>query len=68
MASWQSIFKTDKLYRAEIVKDCLLDQSLQPIIVDKKDSAYQFGHYEVMVTSDEVLRAIKIIENEITFG
>ncbi|MBK6265780.1 hypothetical protein JKA74_12110 [Marivirga sp. S37H4] len=67
MAKWQSIFTTDKLYRAEIVKDFLSDQQLQPIIVDKKDSAYQLGHFEVMVTSDEVLRAIKIIENEIKF-
>ncbi len=67
MEKWQSIYKTDKLYRAEIVKDFLSDQHIQPIIVDKKDSAYQFGYYEIMVTSDEVLRAIKIIENEIKF-
>ncbi len=67
MASWQTVFKTDKLYRAEIVKDCLKEYNIQPIVVDKKDSAYQLGYYEVKVATEEVLVAIKIIEDEIKF-
>ncbi len=67
MANWQTVFKTDKLYRAEIVKDCLKDYNIQPIVVDKKDSAYQLGFYEVKVATEEVLVAIKVIEDEIKF-
>ena len=43
MRNWKTVYKTDKLYQAQIVKDYLQDKELQPIIVDKKDSAYQLG-------------------------
>lgn len=67
MKNWKTIYKTDKLYQAQIVKDYLQDKELQPIIVDKKDSAYQLGFYEIVVTVDEVMRAIKLIEDDIKF-
>lgn len=67
MKNWKTVYKTDKLYQAQIVKDYLQDKELQPIIVDKKDSAYQLGYYEIVVTVDEVMRAIKLIEDDIKF-
>ncbi|HET8858579.1 hypothetical protein [Marivirga sp.] len=67
MKNWKTVYKTDKLYQAQIVKDYLQDKDLQPIIVDKKDFAYQLGYYEIVVTVDEVMRAIKLIEDEIRF-
>ena len=68
MANWQTIYKTELLYRAEIVKSYLSDESIESIVLDKKDSAYQFGHYELLVKPEQVLQAIKIIEDDITFG
>ncbi|MFQ3212603.1 MAG: hypothetical protein ACJAT1_001970 [Marivirga sp.] len=68
MSKWQIIYKTDLLYRAEIVKSHLGESLIDSIVLDKKDSAYQLGHYELLVAPDQVLRAIKIIENDITFG
>jgi hypothetical protein len=67
MKNWKTVYKTEKLYQAQIVKDYLQDKDLQPIIVDKKDSAYQLGFYEIVVTVDEVMRAIKLIEDDIKF-
>ena len=67
MKNWKTVYKTEKLYQAQIVKDYLQDKELQPIIVDKKDSAYQLGFYEIVVTVDEVMRAIKLIEDDIKF-
>jgi len=67
MKNWKTVFKTDKLYQVQIVKDYLQDKELQPIIVDKKDSAYQLGYYEIVVTVEEVMRAIKLIEDDIKF-
>lgn len=54
-------------YRAEIVKAVLDDIGLSPVIVNKQDSAYQFGFYEVHVAPENVIRAIKIINEEIRF-
>jgi hypothetical protein len=67
MKNWKTVYRTDKLYRANIIKDYLQDCELQPIIVDKKDSAYQLGYYEIVVAVDEVMRAIKLIEDDIKF-
>ncbi|SMG21472.1 Putative signal transducing protein [Marivirga sericea] len=67
MKNWKTVFKTEKLYQAQIVKDYLQDKEFHAIIVDKKDSAYQLGFYEIVVTVEEVMRAIKLIEDEIKF-
>jgi len=67
MKNWKTVFKTDKLYQAQIVKDYLQDKEFHAIIVDKKDYAYQLGFYEIVVAVDEVMRAIKIIQDDIKF-
>jgi len=69
MANWQPIYKTALLYRAEIIKSCLEEEEIAVIILNKKESAHQIhGYYEIRVEPDQILRAIKIIENDITFG
>lgn len=60
---WQTVFKTENPQRAEIVKAILIEKGLQPIIINKKDSAYLFGLMEVQVSADEILKSIRIIEN-----
>ncbi len=67
MSSWQKVFEDQSVHRAEIVKAVLSDREMNPVLVNKKDSAYQFGHFEVHVAPDNVLRAIKIIKEEIKF-
>ena len=65
MSKWQKVFSTPLLHKAEIVKGVLEEHNLNPVIFDKQDSMYKFGYFEVMVSPDEVIKAIKIIENEI---
>ena len=67
MTSWQRVYTHANLYRAEIVRAILEENELSPILVDKKDSTYHFGHYEVYVLPENVLKAIKIIQDEIQF-
>jgi len=65
MSEWQTIYTSKLLHKAEIVKAVLGEHNLNPIIIDKQDSMYKIGYFEVMVNPDEVLKAIKIIDNEI---
>lgn len=65
MSKWQTVFSSQLLHKAEIVKGVLEEHSLNPVIIDKQDSMYKFGYFEVLVNPDEVIKAIKIIENEI---
>lgn len=67
MVEWQKVYQDPQQYRAEIVKAILEEHDLDPVLVDKKDSAYQFGHFEVHVAADNVIRALKIINEEIRF-
>lgn len=68
MNKWQKVFTDPSMHKAEIVKAVLEDHNMNPVIVNKQDSNYKFGFYEVYVYPDEVLKAIKLINDEIKFG
>ena len=68
MKGWQKVYTTDQSYRADIVKAVLEDRGMIPVIINKQDSSYHnFGQHEVHVASEDVLGALKIIENDIDF-
>lgn len=67
MAEWQKVFENSVQHRVEIVKAILEDHDIAAVIVPKKDSAYQFGHFELVVAPDDVIQALKIINEEISF-
>ncbi len=67
MKDWKMIYKTTIQHRAEIVKDTLANHGILAVIVNKNDSAYQLGHVELHVNADDILRSIKLIENDIEF-
>ena len=67
MRDWQSVYKDEREYRALIVKEVLEDLGMQPVIVNKKVSAYGFGNFEIFVAPDQVIRALKVIKEEIKF-
>lgn len=69
MKDWQAVFKDHMEYRAEIVRSLLEERGLSAIAINKSVSQHQpMGHFEILVPADHVLRAIKIINEEISFG
>ena len=68
MSKWSKVYESKKPYRTEMVKDILEQKGIKAIILDRKDSAYDiFGQLEVHVKAEEVLTALKIIEDDIKF-
>lgn len=65
MGKWHEVFTSNLLYKAEIVKGILEENNLKPVIIQKQDSLYKIGYFEVHVIEEEVIKAIKIIEDEI---
>ena len=62
------VYGSKEEYKVEIVKDVLFDRGLEPVIVNKNDTAYNiFGQYEVYVAPEHAVRAIRVIENDIQF-
>jgi len=68
MTNWVKVFESEQLHKVEIVKDVLKDHQCDPVIVNKKDSAYKiFGQYEVHVAPIYAVKALHIIEHEVRF-
>lgn len=67
MMHWQRVYKDNREHRATIVRDVLMDREIDAVVVNKKDSPYGFGFLEVQVPADQVILALKIIEEEIQF-
>lgn len=67
MSNWQKVFADRREYRSEIVFAVLKDSGLQPVKVNKQDASYQLGMFEIHVPADDVIRAIKIITDDIRF-
>jgi hypothetical protein len=65
--AFQKIFEDNQQIRVEIVKGVLGEHDIEAVIMSKKDRNHHFGYYEVHVSQDDVLRAIKIIQEEIKF-
>lgn len=70
MKDWTVVYKTPIISRAEIVKGVLNDRGIDSVIINKKDSTIHINHgqIEVMVQKDQVLDAVKIVNDEISFN
>ena len=67
MSEWQSVYKDQQEYRVDIVKAILEDMGMAPVKINKTVSAHGFGNFEIFVAPDNVLRAIRVIKEEIKF-
>ena len=67
-ANWEKVFSSVDDFRATLVRLTLESRGVQAIIINKKDTAYNnFGEQEVYVNRQDVLPALKIIQDEIRF-
>ncbi|WP_298616872.1 DUF2007 domain-containing protein [uncultured Odoribacter sp.] len=63
MDNWTSVFETNQLYKAELIKDILCDNDIDAVILNQKDSSYNsFGEIYVMVNKEEKEKAEEIIK------
>jgi hypothetical protein len=68
MNNWQKVFETENNIRASMVSDLLKEKGLNPIIVNKKDSSLNnFGQIEILVPPEDVLHALKLINEDLNF-
>jgi len=67
MSEWQAVYKDTQEYRADIVKAILDNMGMSPVKINKTVSAHGFGNFEIFVAPDNVLRAIRVIKEEIKF-
>lgn len=68
MENWVKVFSTVDVLRADIVKDTLISNNVNAVVLNKVDSAYNnFGLREVYVENENVNAAQRIIEQDLQF-
>lgn len=61
--SWVTVYSTDQLYKAELIKQILSDQQITAFVLNQQDSTYLFGNIEICVMPADVMRAKHILQN-----
>lgn len=67
MKDWEIVYRAESSVRAEIVRSVLELNGIDAVVVDKKDRNYLLGFCEVLVRRQDILRALKIIDDDIRF-
>ncbi|TAL60251.1 MAG: hypothetical protein EPN85_07640 [Bacteroidetes bacterium] len=57
MKDWVCIYTSQKLQEAEMMKGLLSFNEINNVVVNKQDSAYMFGEFEIYVNRDDVVKA-----------
>ncbi len=65
--NWAKIYETTFEHQAEIVCNNLLIGDIPAVIINKKDSIYNIGRYEVHVQNQDTEKAKLLIENGLIF-
>jgi hypothetical protein len=63
MNDWVCIYSSQKLQDAEMIKGLLTHNEINNVVVNKQDSAYMFGEFEVYVSRDDAVKAKYVIDN-----
>ena len=59
---WEQIYNSDQEYKILIATEILAEQEIVSHYLNKKDSSYMFGFFELYVRPDDVLRAKHLLE------
>lgn len=66
--NWTKIYTVTQSYQAEIVHSFLIDQEIESVILNKKDSSYNnFGNYELFVADINKEKAQLLINQYVSF-
>lgn len=64
MENWVCVYSTDQMYKAELVKGQLVNENIETVVFDKKDSSYNlFGEVELYVQPEDENMAVELIKS-----
>jgi hypothetical protein len=60
---WIKIYTSHQFYKSEMVKQILIDNGIEAVLMNKQDTAYKFGEVEVHIPETAYSNALEIIIN-----
>jgi hypothetical protein len=61
---WVHIYTSGDFFKAELLRQALVENGVEAVLLNKKDSSYQFGEVRVMVAERDFATATEIIIQE----
>lgn len=58
---WIKIYTSHQFFKSEMVKQILIDNGIEAVIMNKQDTAYKFGEVEVHIPEGDYSNALEII-------
>jgi hypothetical protein len=62
--AWTLIISTSAAPEAEMLRGMLMENGIESVIINKKDSVYLFGEVEIYVKAEDALLARQLINPE----
>lgn len=62
MANWVKVFKTKNSFKAELLKNDLQTHEIMAVVLNKQDSNYLIGYYEIQVPAEQESIAKVVID------
>lgn len=66
--NWIVAYSTLNLQHAELAKQFLFDHGITAVVLNKKDSNYLFGHIELLVERDSLIKAKSTLKSFLSEG
>jgi len=60
-AKWIKIYTSNQFHKSEMVKQILIDNGIEAVLMNKQDTAYKFGEVEVLIPETNYSNALEII-------
>jgi hypothetical protein len=58
---WIKIFTSSDFYRSEIVKQMLIENSIDAVLINKQLSGYNIGSVEVYIHQEDFSKAVELM-------
>ena len=58
---WVKVYSTTDIFKAEIIKQMLLSNDIEAVVMNQKDSSYHFGSVNIYTKEKDMKKAKEII-------
>ena len=58
---WTEVYSTNDIFKAEVIKNMLISNNIEAIIMNQQDSSYHFGTAKIYTKKKNILKAKEII-------
>ncbi len=63
--SWQKVYSSNDQFKAELLKQVLVANQIEAVVLNQKDSSYQFGEVSILVHQADWTTAKTLIHQQL---